>query len=145
LPSFLPFPLPSFLPSFPLPSFHPFTILPSFCYVPPLCVFKETTPIKSVSVPKKVNSGRKKIPRCAVDHYYHLHYNEVDGFDRTLCPAAHTWKGSDSHNVFFTTPNRGLGRRYMLCWCVRCSLAKYSECLSCSTVGRREWQNGTVM
>ena len=31
-----------------------------------MCAIKETTPIESVSVAKKVNSGRKKIPRCAV-------------------------------------------------------------------------------
>ena len=88
-------------------------------------------------------AGKFTRGRWSVDHYYHLYYNEVDGFDRTLCPAAHTWKGSDSHNVFFTTPNRGLGRRYMLCWCARCSLAKYSECLSCSReAGMAKWYGG---
>jgi hypothetical protein len=98
--------------------------------------FQDGTRNMVMFVASKLHTGTKKGKftrgRWSVDHYFHLHYDEAFGFDRTMCPAAHTWKGSDSHTLYFTTDNRGLGRRYRLCWCLKCSNAKYSECVCCS-------------
>jgi hypothetical protein len=45
-----------------------------------------------------------------------------------------------SHSLYFTTENRGLGRRYRLCWRAKCSRAKYAECI-CGSVaaGMGRW------
>ena len=79
--------------------------------------------------------------RWSVDQYYHMYYDETSGPDMTVAPPHDTWKGSDSHSVFWGDEAKGCGRRTMDCGCAKCRIGQFWNCLSYES-DRGSWYGG---